>query len=70
MAKIVQKGLWISIKSLDKESRKNYLTSMVLFFISSLAWGIHIASVGGIDNNPDYCQSRQQRQYVCPMREN
>lgn len=52
MAKIVQKGLWISIKSLDKESRKNYLTSMVLFFIGALAWGIHVASVGGIDNNP------------------
>ena len=41
MAKIVQKGLWISIKSLDKESKKNYLTSMTLFFIGALAWGIH-----------------------------
>ena len=52
MAKIVQKGLWISIKSLDKESKKHYLTSMALFFIGALAWGIHVASVGGIDNNP------------------
>lgn len=52
MAKIVQKGLWISIKSLDKESKKNYLTSMTLFFIGALAWGIHVASVGGLDNNP------------------
>ena len=52
MAKIVQKGMWISIKSLDKESRKNYLTSMALFFIGALLWGMHVASVGGIDNNP------------------
>ena len=52
MAKIVHKGLWISIKSLDKESKKHYLTSMALFFIGALAWGIHVASVGGIDNNP------------------
>ena len=52
MAKIVQKGMWISVKSLDKESRKNFLTSMALFFIGALLWGIHVASVGGIDNNP------------------
>ena len=52
MAKIVHKGMWISVKSLDKEDRKSYLTSMALFFIGAFAWGLHIASVGGIDNNP------------------
>ena len=52
MAKIVHKGMWISVKSLDKEDRKSYLTSMILFFIGALAWGIHIASIGGIGENP------------------
>ena len=52
MAKIVHKGMWISVKSLDKEDRKSYLTSMALFFIGAFAWGIHIASVGGIGENP------------------
>ena len=52
MAKIVHKGMWISVKSLDKEDRKSYLTSMTLFFIGAFAWGLHIASVGGIGENP------------------
>jgi len=52
MAKIVHKGMWISVKSLDKEDKKNYLTSMTLFFIGSIAWGIHIASIGGMGNEP------------------
>ena len=52
MAKIIHKGMWISVKSLDKEDRKSYLTSMILFFIGALAWGIHIASIGGIGENP------------------
>ena len=52
MAKIVHKGMWISVKSLDKEDRKSYLTSMILFIIGALAWGIHIASIGGIGENP------------------
>ena len=52
MAKIVHKGMWISVKSLDKEDRKSYLTSMALFFIGAFAWGLHIASVGGIGENP------------------
>lgn len=52
MAKIVHKGMWISVKSLDKEDRKSYLTSMILFFIGALAWGIHVASVGGMGENP------------------
>ena len=52
MAKIVHKGMWISVKSLDKEDRKNYLISMTLFFFGALAWGIHIASVGLMGDEP------------------
>ncbi len=52
MAKIVHKGMWISVKSLNKEDKKNYLTSMTLFFIGALAWGIHVASVGGLGDEP------------------
>ena len=52
MAKIVHKGMWISVKSLDKEDRKNYLISMTLFFFGALAWGIQIASVGLMGDEP------------------
>ena len=52
MAKIVHKGMWISVKSLDKVDRKNYLVSMILFFIGALAWGLHIASVGYMGKEP------------------
>ena len=52
MAKIVHKGMWISVKSLDKEDRKNYLVSMILFFIGALGWGVHVASVGWIGEEP------------------
>tara|TARA_B100001769_G_scaffold160992_1_gene126450 strand:+ start:741 stop:1184 length:444 start_codon:yes stop_codon:yes gene_type:complete len=52
MAKIVHKGMWISVKSLDEEDRKNYLLSMTLFFFGALAWGIHIASVGSMGDKP------------------
>ena len=52
MAKIVHKGMWISVKSLDKEDRKNYLLSMALFFFGALAWGIHIASIGLMGDEP------------------
>ena len=52
MAKIVHKGMWISVKSLDKEDRKNYLISMTLFFFGALAWGIHIASIGLMGDEP------------------
>ena len=52
MAKIVHKGMWISVKSLDKDDRKNYLISMTLFFFGALAWGIHIASVGLMGDEP------------------
>ena len=48
MAKITHKGSWIQISSLNKEDKKNYLTSITLFFIGALFWGIHLTSVDGI----------------------
>ena len=48
MAKITHKGSWIQISSLNKEDKKNYLTSITLFFVGALFWGIHLTSVDGI----------------------
>ena len=31
---------------------EKFLSDQYTFFIGALAWGIHVASVGGIDNNP------------------
>ena len=45
MAKIVHKGMWISVKSLDKEDRKNYLVSMILFFIGAIYFYISTANL-------------------------
>ena len=59
MAKITHKGSWIQIKSLKKEDKKNYLTSISFFFIGALFWGVHLTTVDGIfgpaletDNGP------------------
>ena len=46
MAKITHYGQWLEIKSLNSEDKKNYLTSMSLFLIGALAWGVHLSSVG------------------------
>ena len=48
MAKITHKGSWIQIKSLNKEDKKNYLTSISFFFIGALFWGVHLTTVDGI----------------------
>ena len=48
MAKITHRGSWIQISSLNKEDKKNYLTSITLFFIGAFFWGIHLTSVDGI----------------------
>ena len=48
MTKITSKGMWIEIGSLKKEDKKNYLTSMVFFFLGAFAWGIHLTSIGGL----------------------
>jgi hypothetical protein len=43
MAKISFYGSWIDVKSLNKKDKKNYITSMVFFFLGALAWGFHLA---------------------------
>ena len=43
MAKISFYGSWIDVKSLNKIDKKNYVTSLVFFFLGALAWGIHLA---------------------------
>ena len=48
MAKITHRGSWIQISSLNKEDKKNYLTSITLFFIGAFFYGIHLTSVDGI----------------------
>ena len=48
MAKITHRGSWIQVSSLNKEDKKNYLTSMALFLVGALFWGIHLTSVDGI----------------------
>ena len=48
MAKITHRGSWIQISSLNKEDKKNYLTSITLFLIGAFFWGIHLTSVDGI----------------------
>ena len=39
MAKIVHKGMWIDIKSLNPDDKKNFLTSLVFGFIASIFGG-------------------------------
>ena len=53
MAKITHYGQWLEIKSLNSEDKKNYLTSMSLFLIGALAWGVHLSSVGVFYDIPD-----------------
>ena len=48
MTKITHRGSWIQISSLNKEDKKNYLTSITLFVIGAFFWGIHLTSVDGI----------------------
>ena len=48
MAKITHKGMWIEIKSLDKQAKKNYILCNVFLFIGALLFGVHLAAVGGL----------------------
>ena len=48
MTKITQKGMWIEISSLNNKDKKNYLVSMLFFFLGAFAWGIHLSSIGGL----------------------
>jgi len=52
MAKIVHKGMWIDIQSLNAKDKKNFLTSLAFGFIASLFWGIHLSHIGILGNEP------------------
>jgi hypothetical protein len=52
MAKIVHKGMWIDIKSLNPVDKKNFITSLVFGFIASFFWGIHLSHIGFLGNEP------------------
>ena len=52
MAKIIHKGMWIDIKSLNAEDKKNFLTSLVFGFIASILWGIHLSHIGVLGIEP------------------
>lgn len=58
MAKIILKGSWIEIRSLNKEDKKNYLISISMLMVGAVFWGIHLTSVDSLmgpalDVNPN-----------------
>ena len=52
MAKIINKGSWIKIGSLNKEDKKNYLISAGMFILGALFGGLHLNTVDGIFGPP------------------
>tara|TARA_B000000475_G_scaffold217295_1_gene179819 strand:- start:650 stop:1006 length:357 start_codon:yes stop_codon:yes gene_type:complete len=48
MAKITHKGMWIELKSLDKDAKSKYILCNVFLFAGALLFGVHLAAVGGL----------------------
>ena len=48
MAKITHKGMWIEIKSLDKEAKNKYLLCNLFLLLGALLFGVHLSAIGGI----------------------
>ena len=48
MAKITHKGMWIEIKSLDKEAKSKYILCNVFLLLGALLFGVHVAAIGGL----------------------
>ena len=48
MAKITYKGLWIELKSLDKDAKKKYILCNIFLLAGAILFGIHLAAVGGL----------------------
>ena len=48
MAKITHKGMWIELKSLDKDEKSKYILCNVFLFAGALLFGVHLAAVGGL----------------------
>ena len=47
MAKITHKGMWIELKSLDKDAISKYVLCNVFLFAGALLFGVHLTAVGG-----------------------
>ena len=48
MAKITYKGLWIDLKSLDKDAKRKYILCNIFLLAGAILFGIHLAAVGGL----------------------
>ena len=47
MAKIAYKGLWIELKSLDKDAKRKYIICNIFLLAGAILFGIHLAAIGG-----------------------
>jgi hypothetical protein len=47
MAKITHKGMWIELKSLDKDAKSKYVLCNVFLIAGALLFGVHLTAVGG-----------------------
>ena len=48
MAKITHKGMWIELKSLDKDAKSKNILCNIFLFAGALLFGVHLAAVGGL----------------------
>ena len=48
MAKITYKGLWIELKSLDKDAKRKYILCNIFLLAGAILFGVHLAAVGGL----------------------
>ena len=48
MAKITYKGLWIELKSLDKDAKRKYILCNIFLLAGGILFGIHLAAIGGL----------------------
>ena len=48
MAKITYRGLWIELKSLDKDAKRKYILCNIFLLAGAILFGIHLAAVGGL----------------------
>ena len=48
MAKITYKGMWIELKSLDKDAKRKYILCNIFLLAGAILFGIHLAAVGGL----------------------
>jgi len=52
MAKIIQKGMWVQISSLNKEDKRNYILSLAFSFTASIFLGFHLGHIGILGFEP------------------